>query len=144
MAEEGALRAELLEQLCISMGMCITEDKIRDIIHEELFNPKEDGESRLSLEINRHFDRKLDKVVSKLTTRFGIALAVFVFAAGGAWYTHSSQIEQNAERLEEGGRFTQEEHDTYARYVEQRFFDLDNDLEEIKGDVKDIRNAVVR
>ena len=124
--------------------MCITEDKIKDIIHEMLFNPKDDGESRLSVEINKHFDRKLDKVVSKLTTRFGIALAIFVFAAGGAWYTHSNQITQNSEKIQEGGRYTQEEHDAYARYVESRFLNMDSDLEEIKGDVKDIRNAVVR
>ena len=120
------------------------EQRIRDIIHEMLFNPNDDGESRLSVEINKHFDRKLDSVVSKLTMRFGIALGLFTFAAGGAWYTHSSQIEQNTEQIQEGGRFTQEEHDAYARYVESRFLNMDADLEEIKGDVKDIRNAVVR
>jgi hypothetical protein len=124
--------------------MCISEEKIKEIIQEMLFNPKDDGESRLSVEINKHFDQKLDKVVSKLTMRFGIALTGFVFLAGGAWYTHSSQIAQNTEKIQEGGRYTQEEHNAYAIYVESRFLNIDNDLEEIKGDVKDIRKAVVK
>jgi hypothetical protein len=114
-------------------------------INETLFKRDPDtGETRLHKEVDNHIEDYINKMVTKLTFRFGLSLMIVTAMATIAWMTLSFKVDGHDQRLNEGDRYTQEEHDAYAQYVETRFEDIDGDLKEIKQDVKDIRNAVVK
>lgn len=115
----------------------------KDAIEETLFRrDPHTGESRLQYEVENHIKGYIDSVVSQLTMRFGITLLALVVAGTAAWYSQQNRVANNRDAIEDGGRYTQEEHDTYAEEVDRRFEELNADIDEIKSDVKAIRKAV--
>jgi hypothetical protein len=85
--------------------MCTIEE-IRDLIHEELFNPKEDGKSRLSREIESHIDNKLNQLFWRLVKWMGTTVVVLIISATVAWTNMQNQVEQNTAFRNAGDRFT--------------------------------------
>lgn len=130
-----------------NMSMCNKEETKQaaiQAINETVFqrDPKT-GESRLTREIDSHIEEYINKMVAKLTFRFAFSLIGLVAVATVGWVNLSNKVYNNTRELGEGDRYTQSEHDSYAQYVDSRFDGMEDDIKEIKQDVKDIRNAVI-
>lgn len=125
--------------------MC-TKDEVRQVIHEEVFDPTEDGRSRL----DKHIDDKFNQLFWRMMRWIGIPVLGLV----AAWVNIQTQVNNNTEELRTGGRYTQEEHDLYAQEIDRRFDEnaeargamqesINTQLQDIKDDVRDIRKAVI-
>lgn len=81
--------------------MC-TKEEVRTIIHEEIFNPLEDGSSRL----DKHIDEKLNRLFWRIVRWLGGAVVVTVIGTTVAWTNLQNEVEQNTEFRNAGDRFT--------------------------------------
>ena len=88
--------------------MCNIE-QIRDLIHEELFNPKEDGKSRLSREIESHIDHKLNELFWRLMRWMGSTVLLLLITGTVAWTNMGRDVQQNTDFREAGDRFTMQD-----------------------------------
>ncbi len=74
------------------------------------------------------FENKLENalqtIIGKLTLRFGIGFVAMAVTATGAWYSAMGRIDNNANALQEGGRYTQEEADSRAKAVDAQLTQL--------------------
>ncbi len=59
------------------------------------------------------FERKMNALFWKIMRWVGLPVLVFTVTATAAWVRLESRVEANEDRNAEGGRYTQEEHDTY-------------------------------
>lgn len=123
------------------MNMCDYTDT-KKAVKEVLLEENEHGQSFIGAEVNRHVDIKAKQIVFSLTMRFAIPLIAVAVTGTGMWYSLRSDVNGNTKSLNEGGRFTQEEQNVYAKEVDRRFEELNKDIDDIKEDTEAIRKAV--
>lgn len=108
--------------------MC-TIDEIKDLIHEELFNPKEDGRSRLSREIESHIDHKLNELFWRLMRWMGSSLVLMLVGGTAMWVNISNQVDQNTEFRTQGDRFTKSD----GELLQQQIFQLQREQDSFEA-----------
>lgn len=118
--------------------MC-SQAEVRVAIKDVLNEVDREGETIIGHEINL----KADRIISKLTVRFGIAFISLVISMLGAWYSQSSQVEKNTEAIQrnstamnEGGRYTQEERDVDKAYQDAINARIEKKLDEILKELR--------
>ena len=130
-----------------------SKEEIRAIIHEVLNDQDDAGMTIIGREINRHVDLKANQIVSRLTLRFAIPFIALVIAGSGAWYTLQRDVSETSAKLQEGGRYTQEEHNDYARQVDEKLTKQQAEIneqqsqfnklaEDMRKDIRDILNLL--
>ena len=130
-----------------------SEEEIKKIIHEVLNDQDEQGMTIIGREINRHVDLKANQIVSQLTYRFAIPFIALVIAGSGAWYTLQRDVAETSAKLQEGGRYTQEEHNDYASQVDEKLTKQQAEIneqqsqfnklaEDMRKDIRDILNLL--
>lgn len=98
--------------------MC-TIQEIKDLIHEELFNPKEDGKSRLSREIENHIDMMINQLFWRLIKWIGTSMIVLTISATVAWSNLNYSVEKNTDFRTQGDRFTQQDGENLQQQIDQ-------------------------
>lgn len=98
--------------------MCTIEE-IKDLIHEELFNPKEDGKSRLSREIENHIDQKLNDLFWRLMRWWGSTAIVLLVTGTAMWVNLGNSVQDNTEFRTQGDRFTKSDGELLQQQIYQ-------------------------
>ena len=98
--------------------MCTIEE-IKDLIHEELFNPKEDGKSRLSREIESHIDHKLNELFWRLMRWMGTTVVLLLVTGTIAWTNMERDVQQNTDFRNAGDRFTLQDGEILRAQIEE-------------------------
>ncbi len=106
--------------------MCITPEEIKEIIHEEIFNPKEDGNSRLSIEMNKHLDLKIKSLFWSLMTWLGGTIVIAIVVSTAAWININNEVEDNTDFRESGDRFTKSEGKLLQQQIDQNQKDTES------------------
>ena len=98
--------------------MCTIEE-IKDLIHEELFNPKEDGKSRLSREIESHIDHKLNELFWRLMRWMGTTVVLLLVTGTIAWTNMERDVQENTDFRNAGDRFTLQDGEILRAQIEE-------------------------
>ena len=98
--------------------MCTIEE-IKDLIHEELFNPKEDGKSRLSREIESHIDHKLNDLFWRLMRWMGTTVVLLLVTGTIAWTNMERDVQENTDFRNAGDRFTLQDGEILRAQIEE-------------------------
>ena len=113
-----------------------------EAIREYMTAPNGDGltvvEHEMKVTVNR--------AIAKMTLRFGLGLLATVFISAGAWFTLNHEVADNTESRQQGGRYTLEDHQIYSADISRQLSDIrndyDDDIREIKDDIKWIREHI--
>lgn len=111
---------------------------------------KEELHNEVETAVEHVFDEKFDSrleaglklILGKITFRMGVSVVVVISTVAIAWANLNNRVDNNDDAINEGGRFTQEEADVYREEVDRRFQQLEKALDEMKQDVKYIRNNI--
>ena len=98
--------------------MCTIEE-IKDLIHKELFNPNEDGKSRLSIEIESHIDHKLNDLFWRLMRWMGSTVILLLVAGTIAWTNMERDVQENTDFRNAGDRFTLQDGEILQAQIEE-------------------------
>lgn len=105
---------------------------------EEVKNVVDEAEQKLEAK----FTMNLNSLFWKMMRWIGLPLLASIITATITWTTLENRVTSNEERLEEGGRYTQEEHDVYTHAHNTIHEHLNDDIAEVKEDTAIIRKAV--
>lgn len=122
--------------------MC-TYEEVKGAVHEVLTEEDEKGFTYIGRQVNKHIDRRSNQIVSQLTFRFAVALLLLSFSLGGVYFSINYRLADVENDILKGERWTYEDHLQYSSEIDRRFLELNKDIDEMKGDVKDIRKAVI-
>ena len=104
------------------------EEAVRNVLEEKV-----DGQTV----IEREMEIAGDRIIRKITFRFGIPLIIAIISGCGMWFNLQYRVANIESKMSEGGRYTQEEHDTYAE-EQKRINDAQNKvIDDFRVDVKE-------
>lgn len=104
----------------------MSREELKNAINEVLYEVDETGQTRIAREINAHVDLKGNEIVSALTKRLLFPAAGVLLLGASFFYSFDNRLNL----LEEGGSYTQAEHDVYADYVDRRFQEIQLRIDE--------------
>lgn len=72
----------------------------------------------------------ISKRVSKFLHTFWAVIIGLIISSAGAWFSLYYQVQQHSDKLNQGDRYSLQDHQTYAKaereYVDQRFQQIEN------------------
>lgn len=109
----------------------------KDAVREVLEERDDDGRTIIEREVETAVDDAGDHIVARLTKRFVLPAIGLTVAIVGLYYALYYQVHGNSVALDQGGRYTQEEHDQYALSQAERDEEQDRRLNEASQERKE-------
>ena len=92
-------------------------------------------------QIQESVPKIIENVLAKKTAKFvwgyWVLMGTVIVTATSAWFTLYNQVQNNTDKLSEGGRYTQQEHELYAQQVNIQLDTLSKEIETLRSDYKE-------
>jgi len=117
--------------------MC-TEQQLKTVVEDILFNPNENGETIIGREVNHHLDEKAKDIVYKLTLRFAFPFVGLVVAGAGMWYTLQADVARHEKLLGDEARWSQQQQEVYADNIATQMQQQTAEITQLRADYADL------